>query len=157
VSRDALTGAPRFTVNMGVDGVITLAGGGLIAGVWWESWDSAGYGIWSSKDGTLIQKFPLIPGHLSGSSNEGQPPLACWRDGDLCAVCTSNPDGLKVTIWRTDGTIVRTLAWPSGANINDIAFSPDGSLIALAGDKARVYRISDGELVGERTFRYGVF
>lgn len=166
VSLDARTGAVQFSVDIGVDAVIAdiaLTGGGaLIAGVTDDA-DGTALALWSSKDGTLIRKFPLNPGRLYGTANEGYPAFACWQDGDLCAVGTADlhAGALKVTIWRTDGTIVQTLALPIDPNapvsVDDIAFSPDGSLVALAGDKTRVYRIADGALVGDRTFRYGVF
>jgi len=40
---------------------------------------------------------------------------------------------------------------------NDLAFSPDGKLLAVAGDATRVFRIADGALVSEQQFRTGLF
>lgn len=163
---DATTGNVKFSVHMSpaAADIDLVAGGTQIAGVW--SWDGGGAGVkplgiafWSALDGTLIRMDPaLAPGALYGTQSQGAPAFACWHGGDLCAAGTT--DG--ILIWNVDGALVRGLPrTPTPFGIfgfaNDVAFSPDGKLLAVAGDATRVFRVADGALVSEQQFRTGLF
>jgi WD40 repeat protein len=154
---DALTGMVRFSVEMtGLPDIDLVENGQLIAGVW-DSQGGTEFALWSAVDGSLVRNLPQIPGtQLYGTHPAGYPAFACWLTGDLCAVGLGDPNGgASVKIWKTDGTLVQTLR--GFVDANDLAFSPDGQLIALAGEKTAVYRISDGALVSQKTFRLGIF
>lgn len=158
---DALTGTVKFSVDIRAAVDISLVGNGeLIAGVW-GSEEGTASALWSATDGSLIRSLPPIPGtSLYGTHSEGYPAFACWLAGDLCAVGLSvSTAGTSVSIWRTDGTAVRTIDIPFADREapNDFAFSPDGQLIAIAGDRTAVYRISDGARLSEKSFPRGIF
>lgn len=69
------------------------------------------------------------------------------KDGARLAVCVMNAG--QVVVWRTDGWIIeRTLQVPSGQVVN-VAFSPDGSLIAAVGSFKHllIWNVSSGRLI----------
>ncbi len=61
-------------------------------------------------------------------------------------VITASPDG-RVRLWSVpEGNPLQTI--DVGANVNDVALSPDGSLVAVGADRqARVWRLDPVELV----------
>jgi len=163
---DAATGNVKFSVHMGPNSedIDLVAGGTQIAGVWSlspgpDGGAPLGISFWSAADGTLIRTDPAIaPGSLYGTQSDGAPAFACWHGGDLCAAGVT--DG--IVIWNVDGALVRTLPrihTPLSlfGFANDLAFSPDGKLLAVAGDATRVFRVADGALVSEQQFRTGLF
>ena len=173
VAFDALTGAMKFSVNAGVDAIRLVADGSIIAGeqglVMGSSDESSqtpvlGIGFWSAADGTPLSTYPTFDySGLTGSQGHGTEPFACWRSGNLCATATVGTAGNQILIWDTAGSLVQRIAVPR-ANLglgfgfaNDLSFSPDGRFVALAGDTTRVYQVSDGALVAERTLRAHLF
>lgn len=90
------------------------------------------------------------------------PPDIRWRGthGDFVRGVAISPDGTLVAsgsadrttkIWRaSDGALVRTLIQCAGVGCrgpNEVAFSPDGQLLATAGSSLKFWRVSDGTLV----------
>jgi WD40 repeat protein len=71
--------------------------------------------------------------------------VAVSRDGKLLAAITTASD--DPAIWQLEPrAFVRSvpgIVWPLA-----LAFSPDASLITVAGDGANVYRMSDGQFLG---------
>ena len=91
----------------------------------------------------LLVSVPLVGGALSWSS-----------DGSVFV--TEGPDGSGVVDIRNATTGQSVLSWKGhDIDINDVAFSPDGTLVATAGDDAalRVWNVATGEL--RREFRAG--
>ena|GEM_PF-3245629 len=104
--------------------------------------------LWRTSDGSLVKAFP---------SQAGDRALAFSPDGSLLAVGTdymSTAEPLGVQLWRIpDLQLVRSLGTPpSGYEIGyvcDIAFSPDGKLLASTDDAGtlRIFTVCNGDRI----------
>ena len=173
---DARTGASVFAVDLpGHLQALTMTADGRLAGLIGPPDDQPcgpepgacppSTAFWSSADGTLLDERPGIPGtEPHGTNPNGDASFWCSSWSDLCAteiIDFSEPtqSALSLTIWRTDGTPVQTLNLSAASKI--VAFSPDGQYIANSGfvgasDGVRVFRISDGKLVGRLNFDWSL-
>jgi len=103
--------------------------------------------LWRVSDGTLMRTM----------SQDGQgTSVAFSPDGTLiasgmCALSTEDLTCIKGEVWIWWAAGSNRLVVMEGVNdwIRDIAFSPDGSLIAGGSDDGtvRIWRVSDGELL----------
>jgi sugar lactone lactonase YvrE len=73
---------------------------------------------------------------------------------------TNGPEwhGAFLLLWHLDGTLVYSMAWPGDFPALNLAFSPDGTRLAVATTwAARVYNVADGAMLAERKYTNGVF
>lgn len=93
--------------------------------------------VWQVDTGTLIAQLP--PGHWTEGALEFSP------DASMLAVVGSERDVVRLWSLR-DGSLVRTLGTDApGRLFNDLAFSPDGQLLALYhGRTVTIWRVADG-------------
>ncbi len=133
-----------------ISDVIWLSGGelataGTAGGTPW----SGGVRIVSASDGAVLRT-------LAGQAGAEVGCLALSPDGTLLA---GGDAGGSVFLWSPEtGALVRSFRahgpslYGDGPAVHGIAFSPDGTLIATAGDwdnRVKVFRAADGELVAE--------
>ncbi len=91
--------------------------------------------LWNLTTGELLRTVPGAEQQISV--------LAFSADGRQLA---AGETSLKLrVIALSDGAIVREIAHPD--SVSDVAFSPDGALVAVAGQQngAAVYRVADGK------------
>jgi Tol biopolymer transport system component len=122
--------------------------------------------FWSSADGTAAMQLPAVPQtSLYGTLPNGYANFTCTA-GDTCAVGFNAWNGLEqsnfIHVYKTDGTVLRDLATPTGKAIEDMAISPNGKFITIANPYdldggATVYSIDDGTVVGSRIFSTDTF
>ena len=121
-------------------------------------------------DGTLVRELAAFDGYISnGSIWSSGTPIACSLDGVTCALVTfqgtgetasNGPEwqGGVLLLWRLDGTLVYSMPWSGDFPALNLAFSPDGSRLAVATHAAaRVYSVADGAMLAERKYTNGVF
>jgi WD40 repeat protein len=111
------------------------------------------YAFWSVADGRLTMEVSQPPGYLSSRVFPQGSALACSATGDLCATSVTDGDQNLALIWKIDGTVVQAIP----GYTNALAFSPDGSELAVAGGDARVYNVSDGSLIMSKHYSYHLF
>jgi WD40 repeat protein len=59
---------------------------------------------------------------------------------------------VEITLWEAEtGRRLNTISWPS--QVHDVAWSPDGNYLAIAGTQTAVWRTSDWRIVEMPTFR----
>lgn len=159
---DAATGAPIYANGLGegseMDGISLVGDGSRLAAILTTCQSR---GCWeylvtfSTADGKLISKVP-VPVGVTLASRDGRAGfISCARTQDLCASSYRDDTSRATALWRTDGTVVGTLAKVSVSSSTDAEppphprLSADGSALALVGPRAvTVYRVSDGGLVG---------
>lgn len=117
----------------------------------------------STEDGSLVrQLFQLNENTaLSGTTRLGLPAARCSVTVGLCAVAMGTVDpatmivnGYGVQIWNMDGTLLGMVQ----TQANDVAISPDGLFLAIADLlDVKVFRISDGVMVGSRHYADSLF
>jgi outer membrane protein assembly factor BamB len=174
-ARQALSGELIFSVERGSDrgasGTLAHAGTeGVLVGTRTSSrsglsrvGDEQAYVFWSEQDGSVLKEFPQFPDRSFFDAFPGGSPLACSAVGDVCASAViargeQVRDGGEqpalehfIDLWTSDGVLLREI--PAFANA--LAFSPDGSHLAVAGAQAELYRVSDGVRVGSFQYSYG--
>ncbi|MFZ1042708.1 MAG: WD40 repeat domain-containing protein [Anaerolineales bacterium] len=98
--------------------------------------------VWRLSDNMPIQQFQKR--NAGGCAPASNPTFAFSPDSTILA---ANVGGETVDLWRvSDGAFVRSL----GKNADNLAFSPDGSLLAtgsLFDSTIRIWRVSDGSLI----------
>jgi WD40 repeat protein len=173
---DAHTGAVVYTIALpGYVYTLTLTGDGKLAGLVGPPVDEScpnpgecppSYEFWSPADGALLATSAEAPGTDTHATNpHGAAAFWCSPWDNLCAtdiidftmLPQQGPPALK--IWRTDGSVVRTIAAYADAAVNVATFSPDGRFIATAtfvgtSQAVRVFRINDGALLGTLDFHW---
>jgi WD40 repeat protein len=95
---------------------------------------SGGLDVWDLQDGSLLAS---LPEHLPPAQD-----LAISPDGSLAALAGFGQVELRRV---SDGQVERVIADP-GLEVNAVAFSPDGALLAgaCADGTARLWRVRDG-------------
>lgn len=101
--------------------------------------------VWDAKTGEVVQTFEAVDGWMHYG-------LACSPDGQFLAVTAHQP---PVIIWKIDNGLVAQTIESAAALVKNLAFSPDGSLLAGgAGDEVRsepgevdVWEAQTGKLV----------
>ena len=100
--------------------------------------------LWRVSDGEVI-------GSLPGDANT----LAFSPDGSLLAIGSLFDSTIR--IWRVaDGSLVHTFSG-SGNRVEDIAFSPNGTILVSASDDGtfQLWRVADGRLLRTVRAEYG--
>jgi WD40 repeat protein len=122
-------------------------------------------------DGTLLREIPAFAGYETETTIWGDASqVACAPVGDTCAMAglpspypeaASGVHDRTLLVWRRDGSLLQSISLPL---VNGIAFSPDGSRIAVGTNfveegygSARIYSVADGALLAERKYTKGVF
>jgi WD40 repeat protein/DNA-binding SARP family transcriptional activator/type II secretory pathway predicted ATPase ExeA len=108
--------------------------------------DDGAVHAWGTGDGARPE-VALLPADTNESAT-AWPGIGWAPDSSRLAVSAGDGD---VSIWRTDTwTVDRTIAHGRRANVNSIAWSPDGALLATVGRrKAKVWDARTGRLVVE--------
>jgi WD40 repeat protein len=109
----------KTTIRIGslVRDVEVAPNGTLIASATWDGIIR----LWNLEDGSLISMLEGHTDHVNG--------LAFTNDGSILA---SASDDQTIRLWRVDdGTLVTTVN--SGGETDDVAFSPDGTVLASLG------------------------
>jgi WD40 repeat protein/DNA-binding SARP family transcriptional activator len=108
--------------------------------------DSGAVHAWGTDDGARPE-VALLPADTNESPT-AWPGIGWAPDGSRLAVSAGGGD---VSIWRTDTwTVDRTIAHGRRANVNSVAWSPDGALLATVGRRrAKVWDARTGQLVAE--------
>lgn len=95
--------------------------------------DHIGLAVWSYPDGKLVYRLP----------NAGALSLAWSPSGDRLAL--AGWDGKIRILNASDGQLLQTLSGHP-QQVQSLAWSPDGSLIASGSFSVKVWRVSDGSL-----------
>jgi WD40 repeat protein len=108
--------------------------------------DSGAVRAWGTGD-SARPEVTLLPADTNDSPT-ARPGIGWAPDGRRLAVSAGGGD---VSIWRTDTwTVARTIAHGRRANVNSVAWSPDGALLATVGRRrAKVWDARTGRLVAE--------
>jgi hypothetical protein len=163
-AHDALTGALLYSVDTGRSvAALTLAADGATLVVVEDdpcpadpspSCESYSIVFRSTADGAVVRSVPYPAGLTIQRPGLGTA-LTCSSAGNLCATGALDEGREPIVIlFDADGAVIRRLSVTFAI---EVAFSPDGALLAVAGGDARVFRVGDGTLVSRRTYTYGVF
>jgi hypothetical protein len=166
---DARTGTSRFGIDVtGLSALSVTPDGSTLVGIVSPPCGGADVGagpcsrggspgetttFWSTSDGTVLGQHPPFPGTLSARVFPEGSVVTCAATAGPCATVATDGDQRIVLVWKPDGTLLHTL--PVYANA--LAFSADGTHLAIAGGDAYVYRVADGSLLRTRSYTSGSF